>query len=207
MCSPSLHRIQPRHRGTGIGVQTGRLLGQRLLARGREPVVATQPAVHDLFAVDRDQLVLAKSVQRRIQRPGPQSDSPVRDLLDVGDDPVAMLAASGQRRQDQERRLLHRPSTHAENIYRTTNYGQASVGGSSRLCTGLGAKPYAQPPAASRALAMRDCRAGRADVRFKRSKTRPAPRRTSNAVPPALVFIIAFSRAVVGRSPDDPLET
>ena len=37
---------------------------------------------------------------------------PVRDLCDVGDDPVAVLAARGQRRQDQEGRLLHRPLRH-----------------------------------------------------------------------------------------------
>src|SRR5438270_917694 len=47
----------------GIGAQAVCLLGQTLLTRGRETVVATQPVIHDLLAVDLDQAVGPESVQ------------------------------------------------------------------------------------------------------------------------------------------------
>jgi hypothetical protein len=84
----------------------------------REPVVAPQPVVDDLLAVDTDQLVDAKPVEGRVQGAGTKPDPAVRDLLDVGDDPVPVLAACRQRRQDQEGRFLHRPFSHSNVIYR-----------------------------------------------------------------------------------------
>jgi len=96
------------------------VLGEPLGAAVREPVVATKPAVDDLLAIHLDEPVLAKALKGGVQRAGAQLDPPVRDLLDVGDDPVAMLAASGQRGQDQEGRLVYRLLAHRLTIYRAT---------------------------------------------------------------------------------------
>ena len=86
--------MQPRHRDDRVRLQARGLVGEALLARGRKPVVTTQPAIHDLLAVYLDQSVHAKPVQSRVQGSGTQSDTPVGDLLDVSDDPVTMLAAT-----------------------------------------------------------------------------------------------------------------
>src|SRR5262249_30922866 len=137
-------RIQSVQRGPGIGVQAGRLLGESLLAFGREPVIATQSTVHDLLAINGDQVVFAKSVERRVQSPGPEPNAPLRDLLDVVDDPVAVLAASSERGEDQERRLLHAPLAHGTNIYRSTDYPSSEARkqlGTNALCQALRARP------------------------------------------------------------------
>ncbi len=62
-----------------------------------QSVVATQPALHDLLAVDFDQFVRAKALQGRIQGPSAQSDTPLEGCLDVGDDPITVLAARCER--------------------------------------------------------------------------------------------------------------
>src|ERR1017187_9868524 len=108
----------------GVGTQTVCLLGKPLAAGGCQPVVAAQPVIDDLLAVWLDQPVRAETVQRRVQGSGAQSNPPVRDLLDVGDDSVPMLAVPGQCGQDQERRLLHDTLAHADSIYRSTIYRQ-----------------------------------------------------------------------------------
>src|SRR5450755_2620811 len=113
---------EPGERGSGVGLHPPRLGGELLRACRREPVVATQPALHHLFPVHLDAPVNAQPVQGRVQRPGPQPHPPVRDRCDIGDDPVAVLAASSQRRKDQEGRLLHRPPRHTTTIYRPTVY-------------------------------------------------------------------------------------
>ncbi len=56
--------------------------------------------VHDLLPVHPDQPIGAQPVQGRVQRPGAQPDPATGNLLNVGDDPVPVLAAIGQRGQD-----------------------------------------------------------------------------------------------------------
>jgi hypothetical protein len=93
-----------------------------ILAPRGEPVVPAQPPVDDLFAVHRDQLVGAEPVQGGVQGPGAQLDLAAGDVPDVGDDPVPVLGAVGQRGEDQEGRFLHGPRGHADFIYRLASY-------------------------------------------------------------------------------------
>ena len=58
-----------------MSLQPGRLVGEPLGARGREPVVPAEPPVHDLFPVHPDQLVRAEAVQGGVQGPRAQPDS------------------------------------------------------------------------------------------------------------------------------------
>src|SRR5579875_2297074 len=98
--------------------QAVRLIGQSLRAGGCEPVITAQAAIDDLLMVDLDQSLHGETIKRRVEGPRLQPHPPLRDLLDVGDDAVAMLRSPGERRKDQERRLLHAPLSHADRIYR-----------------------------------------------------------------------------------------
>jgi hypothetical protein len=95
-----------------------RLGGKQVRALGSEPVVAAQPVLDDLFPVHRYQFVHPEPFQRGVQRPGTHPHPAAGDLPDVGDDPVAVLAAGGQRGEDQEGGLLHGPMCHTHFIYR-----------------------------------------------------------------------------------------
>ena len=101
-----------------MSLQPGRLGAEPPGARGREPVVPAQPPVHDLFPVYPDQLVRAQPVQGGVQGPRAQPEQAAGDLPDVGDDPVPVLAAAGQRGEDHVGRFLHRTCTHTDVIYR-----------------------------------------------------------------------------------------
>src|SRR6266511_3766496 len=121
-------QTEPRERCRRIGSEPSRLGGQLPAALRRKPVVPAQAALDDLLPVDTDQAVEAQTVQGRIQGPGAQPHPSVRDRCDVGDDPVAVLAARSQRREDQEGRLLHRPLGHIRSIYRRTVECVAELG-------------------------------------------------------------------------------
>ena len=58
----------------GAGSQPVNLGREPLGTRPGEPVVAAQPAVHDLFAVYLDEPIALEPVQRGIQGPGAQPD-------------------------------------------------------------------------------------------------------------------------------------
>src|SRR6185437_14811494 len=103
--------------------------GEPAAARRGEPVVAPQPVVHDLFPVHVDQPVSPEAVECRVEGARPQPDPPLGDVGDLADDPVAVLAAVGERGEDQERRLLHRPDSHMTSIYRSSVYGKSTESG------------------------------------------------------------------------------
>src|ERR1700689_1824278 len=117
-CRRPSRQVQPPQRDGGMSLQPGRLGGEPPGAGGREPVVPAKPPVHDLFPVPPDQLVFAEAVQGGVQGPRAQPELVAGDLLDVGDDPVPVLAAVGQRSEDHEGRFLHRTHGHTDVIYR-----------------------------------------------------------------------------------------
>jgi hypothetical protein len=117
-----------------VCAQTLCLLAKHRDATRRQPVVAPQATVNDLLTVDLDQTVITQPVERCVERPRLQPNPPFRDLFDVGDDAVAVLRPTGERGKDQKRCLLHGPLSHADNIYRSTEYVNPEIRG--RLGTG-----------------------------------------------------------------------
>ena len=87
-----------------------------------EAAPTAQPTVHHLLPVGLDEALRGEPVQRGIQSARPELDPASGDAVDIGHDPVAVLRAIRQRREEEERRFLQRAVVHTDVIYRRSEY-------------------------------------------------------------------------------------
>jgi len=104
-------------RGGGVAAEAVGLDREPGRAGAGDAVVAAQPGVDDLFAIDLDEPFVGHPVQRGVQRARAEDDPALGEPLDLLEQGVPVLGRGGQRGEDQERRFLQRLVTHVFCIF------------------------------------------------------------------------------------------